>query len=188
MFKGMRRLRIGGTPVYHAELEEAARRLLSPAEFLAWEHDSQDDINHFPPGCTIAALTPILAAEQSVKESADPTPMRQLCEARIRDWLSRKNRAGASPPASEAPPPEWSRGLKRIAWEEARKIVSEVADLSGPLLWNAMCARTDCVRVSGITLRIKNPTGFERQGEGECSRNSVNKKWTRDLKDLLGIR
>lgn len=106
----------------------------------------------------------------------------------VAEWLRTSVEESACEPcASAAPPVAWSRGMKRVAWEEARKIVNETRRLNGPALWSAITARDDAVTISGkVQATYKNASGFDKPGEESVKEKTVKGDWRKQLADLLG--
>jgi hypothetical protein len=94
---------------------------------------------------------------------------------------------GAPAPDTKEPPQEWRNGLKRIAYEEAVKLIRAHGVLHGPALWAAMKARDD-VKEAGRDSDQIEPKVCESKltrGEGRVSKTQVQNAWRKSLAELL---
>ena len=94
---------------------------------------------------------------------------------------------GAPALDTNEPPQEWRNGLKRIAYEEAVKLVQEHGVLHGPALWAAMNARDD-VKEAGRDSDQIEPRVCESKlirGEARVSKTQIQNAWRKSLGKLL---
>lgn len=94
---------------------------------------------------------------------------------------------GASDSDAKEPPQKWRNGLKRMAYEEAAKLIRKHGVLHGPALWAAMCARGD-VKVAGRDSGQIEPKVFISnliRGEARIGKTQVQNAWRNELAELL---
>lgn len=92
-------------------------------------------------------------------------------------------------PASDTnePPQEWRNGLKRMAYEEAEKLIRVHRVLRGPALWAAMKARDD-VKEAGRDSDQIEPKAIQigwTRGEARIGKTQVQNGWRKELAKLL---
>jgi hypothetical protein len=94
---------------------------------------------------------------------------------------------GAPALDTKEPPQEWRNGLKRIAYEEAVKLIRAHGVLHGPALWAAMKARDDVKEAGRDSDKIE-PKVCESKltrGEARVSKTQVQNDWRKSLAELL---
>lgn len=128
----------------------------------------------------------------------DPPLSVTVADVRIpRDVLFMLRKKCPSLPASHEPRGErtlepsittvtdkWSRGLKRIAWEEAWKIIAAKDCLTGDGLYDAMAAHGD-VTATGDVLTYAKAAGNLKGGEESARAGTIRKDWRKQLDTLL---
>ncbi len=137
---------------------------------------------------TMNIVTPPFVAE------LENTGIPWRCLVELADRWKADNPAGPvdadqGTPASgtKEPPQEWRNGLKRMAYEEAVKLIREHGVLHGPALWEAMRARDD-VKPAGRDSDQIEPTvcvSKLTRGEARVSKTQVQNAWRKSLAELL---
>lgn len=111
---------------------------------------------------------------------------REPASEHIAAWLGREGEspsltAAASGVVQEA----WSRGLKRVAWEVAKRLYEAEGTISGPALWDAIVADQRVKTRDKDIATLKNSTTSLVGGEVSAKAKTIKTDWRKQLAEAM---
>jgi hypothetical protein len=112
---------------------------------------------------------------------------RESASEHIVAWLDSGNELSTTPvtAGNGGAHSKWSRGLKLVAWECAGRLRKDEGTITGPALWDAMCADARVQIKESESLVFKSNTTSLTGGEVSAKAKTIRGDWRQQLADLL---